>query len=53
MTDYFIIAVAALSLVFVVMLLLNNRKQRTQIRHHLKKIEQLKKESRSYLDFYD
>jgi len=53
MVDYIIIAVAAISLVFVFMLLLNNRKQRIEIRNNLKKIEKLKQESKDYLDIYD
>lgn len=53
MVDYIIIAVAAVSLIFVFMLLVNNRKQRIEIRNSLKKIEKLKKDSKDYLDIYD
>lgn len=52
MIDYIIIAVAAASLVFVWLLFINNRKQRVQIKNHLRKIEQLKKDSKDYLDIY-
>ncbi|MGB7785797.1 MAG: hypothetical protein WBL27_06830 [Salinimicrobium sp.] len=53
MLDYFILAVTAISLIFVFLLLKNNRKQRIEIKAHLEKIKKLKKDSKDYLDIYD
>ena len=53
MVDYIIIAVAAISLLFVVLLTINNRKQRSEIRNYQRKIEELQRDSTDYLNFYD
>lgn len=53
MVEYFLFAIAGISLIFVFVLLINNRKQRLEIKNHLENIEKLKKDSRDYLDFYE
>lgn len=53
MVDYILIAVAAVSLLFIVLLIINNRKQRIEIRKYERKIEELQRDSSDYLNIYD
>lgn len=53
MIDYILIGIAVVSLLFVVLLSINNRKQRSEIRNYQRKIDELKRDSSDYLNFYD
>lgn len=53
MIDYIMIGVAVISLFFVVVLTINNRKQRAEIRSYQQKIDELQRDSTDYLNFYD
>ncbi|MGB7843748.1 MAG: hypothetical protein WBL21_13210 [Salinimicrobium sp.] len=53
MVEYLLIALAGLSLVLVFVLIINNRKQRHEIKIHLENIEKLKKDSKNHLEFYE
>lgn len=51
--EYFLIVVAGIAIIFLIILLINNRRQGVKIQKSIREIKNLKTGARDYLNFFE
>ncbi len=51
--EYFLTGIAGIAILFLIILLINNRRQGIKIKKNIQEIKNLKTASKDYLNFFD